>query len=85
MDRLIVETNVLTALGKLAVSQSLATNARMELTNLLDDHELGRVNYDEETLRKINRAMNALEYSEYSINDALYDITDSYFTSQSKG
>lgn len=74
---------ILTLLGKLALAQALALNSRMELATLIDNYDLKRVKYDDDTITRLNRAVNDLKHSEFTIGDAIYDITSVEFFQES--
>lgn len=70
---------ILVLLGKLALAQGLALNARMELAILIDKYDLKRVDYDDDTVTKLNRATKDLERSEDTMGDVIYGITSVEF------
>lgn len=70
---------LLILLGKLALIKGLTLNSRLELEELVDNHNLKRVYYDDDTVTKLNQAINIIDHSEDWISDVIYEITSIEF------
>jgi hypothetical protein len=74
-----INDRIITLLGRLALAKSITQDVSIDLQDLLDGHDLKRVEYDEKTVKTINGVMHELDYSESTIDGVIYDVATELF------
>lgn len=73
-----IDNKLLNLLGKLALAQSFAFNARCQLQDLIDEHEIKKAGYSDRILIHINRGMKDIEHAEFTLGDSICDISTGF-------